>query len=192
MLVGIGLNVAVYSTLATFGFGFTAGNALALILTMLTVSGIFIRIFIFERPVSDEEKIITVWWLCCLTFKSSQKKRRIRGSPRDLQLTNRFSAPINGRNSNISVPKSGIRSTLISLLDRRFAPFNDQPDYLMLTQWNDKKISYMTHMSSPREVQHLYSINIDNSPAMSLHKQSSYNLGISHLTGQPSILEVFE
>lgn len=78
MLAGVVLNVAVYTTLATFGFKFTAGNALALILTMLTVSGIFIRIFIFERPVTDEEKMITVWWLCCLTFKSTHKKRKAR------------------------------------------------------------------------------------------------------------------
>lgn len=45
---------------------FVLGNNIAMLITLLNLSAVSIKICIFDKATKHEDKMITVWWLCCL------------------------------------------------------------------------------------------------------------------------------
>jgi hypothetical protein len=72
---------------------FLLGNVMATVISMITASTLLIRICIFDRAISKQEKSITIWWLCCLTIGKSveqmEKKPSLKNSKKLKSSTDR-------------------------------------------------------------------------------------------------------
>lgn len=57
------------------------GDYFCTMITILNITVVTIKIMVFERAISKDEKYITINWLCCLTFGKNKSKKKKKRNP---------------------------------------------------------------------------------------------------------------
>ena len=65
---------------------FVLGNNIAMLISLYNLSALFIKLCIFDKASKNEDKVLYVWWLCCLRIgKEPEDRARPRKPPKRIE-----------------------------------------------------------------------------------------------------------
>jgi hypothetical protein len=78
MIVSVILNLLTWIICYSFDGAFLLGDFNAFVITIFNVCVFIIKKCIFDKAISKDDRHITIYWLCNMTFgeKTSKKKRK--------------------------------------------------------------------------------------------------------------------